>query len=218
MGAASKAGTPETSHCAGICRSREKNSRPGPADSVFFQGHGIGPQLDGGLLLARYCVRSQEGRQQSPGRLQPGPSLNPKRAANYVWRAIVDADQKAYVQAIADLNQALTLEPRYDWAYYHRGRVKALQGNLEQALDDLDWAVTINLFNSQAFWERGKIHLQNKNYDIAIADFSKVIGSESKNYQAYYFRAQAYQALGEAAKAQEDLRKFNELKAQVKGN
>lgn len=138
--------------------------------------------------------------------------LNPKRAANYIWRAIALANQGDYDRALADLNQALVLEPRYGWAYFHRGRVRALRGQLDQALGDLDWAVIIDPFDSPAFLERGKIHLKKKAYDIAVADFSKSIGSDSKNYLAYYFRAQAYQALGETAKAQADSDKYHELK------
>jgi len=146
-------------------------------------------------------------------------SLKPDRAANYIWRAKVFSQQKAYDKALVDLNRALVLDPKSSWAYYHRGRIHVLQDNLDKALEDLDWALVLDGFNDEAYFERGKIHLKKKAYDIAVSDLSKAIPLFYKDqvWQVYYYRAQAFEGLGETAKARADWDKVKKLNPNFKG-
>lgn len=145
-------------------------------------------------------------------------SLNPRHAEYYVSRANLFLRQDKYAPALADLNQALRLDPKNFSAYLARGRIQVHQGNLDQALSDFDQAVRLSPLDAAPFYERGKVRLAQQVYGPAIADFSKAVAFHPRYAEAYYYRAQAYQTLGESAKAQADLEKFRFLKPDAKTN
>jgi len=107
-------------------------------------------------------------------------------------------------KAMADLNQALAQDPSLHSVYIYRGRVHAGTGRQEAAINDFSQAIALHPMEYSAYVERGKVHFESKAYDSALSDFSRAISLQPHLAGLYKYRAQTYEALGEAGKARAD--------------
>ena len=129
-------------------------------------------------------------------------------------------------KALTDYNSVIKRIPSA-MAYYARGNVHlqlSIQGNehyLKPALADLDQAITIEprfanayISRAQTYTHLGDQALATKDYTHAIKLYTDVIqtwqGESSALMQVYYWRAFAYQKLGEADKAKKDTLKIQQ--------
>ena len=128
--------------------------------------------------------------------------------------------------ALADYKTVIKRQPSAV-AYYTRGNTYLqlfLQGNedhLKTALADMDQAIALERRFARAYMSRGLIyeHLDkhtaaSADYTHALALFTETIqtwqGDANALIQVYYWRASAYQQLGEIAEAQKEIREANE--------
>ena len=136
-----------------------------------------------------------------------------KRAETYFKRGDIQ-------KALTDYNNAIKRVPSAT-AYYARGNVYlqlSIQGNgnyLKPALADLDQAIAIEsrfanayISRAQTYAHLGEQTLATNDYTQAIELFTDVIqtwqGESNALIQVYYWRAFAYQKLGEMDKAEKD--------------
>lgn len=134
--------------------------------------------------------------------------------------------EQGYVQnALADYDTVIKRQPSAV-AYYTRGNIYLqlfLQGNedrLKLALVDLDQAIALETRFARAHISRGLIYEHLGEHAAAIADYTHALslftetiqtwqGDANALIQVYYWRAVAYQKLGEVAKAQTEIREAN---------
>ncbi len=74
-------------------------------------------------------------------------AFNPQDAEAHNNRGNTYAQLQRYEQALADLNQALTLNPYYTDAYYNRGLIYYQLGKISQTKKD--WEKAASLFRQQ---------------------------------------------------------------------
>jgi tetratricopeptide (TPR) repeat protein len=64
---------------------------------------------------------------------------------------------------------------------------------------------------AEAYNNRGRCHLDDRSFEEAIADFNSAIDMQPNYAAAFFNRGRAYQAVGEAALAQSDMKRAYEL-------
>lgn len=135
-------------------------------------------------------------------------------ASEYHEMSVQNTKNGNYIEAVADLEQAIKLDPTYNgyygWVllyYYH---------DYEKALKHLELydALTPN-FNDAAVGEdvhflKGIAHMKLKNYAVAIIEFDKNIKHYTKTYgekwtnpYCSFYKGRCYQALNKLKKADE---------------
>ena len=141
-------------------------------------------------------------------------------------RAQTHFEQGHVQKALADYDIVIKRQPSAV-AYYTRGNTYlqlSLQGNedrLKAALADLDQAIALERRFARAYMSRGLIYEHLGEHEAAIADythasalFTETIqtwqGDANALIQIYYWRAVAYQKLGEVAKAEKEIGEANE--------
>ena len=117
--------------------------------------------------------------------------------------------------AIEDLSRAIKLGPQDAPSYLRRGMCLVRTRQDEPALADFNRALEIKADMPLALNGRGGIHLRRRNYAEAIRDFDAALRINPRLAQAYANRARAKRALGNITGADEDLRKFEELKGEI---
>ena len=134
--------------------------------------------------------------------------------------------EQGHVQkALADYDTVIKRQPSAV-AYYTRGNTHLqlfLQGNedrLKPALADLNQAIALETRFARAYISRGLIYEHLGKQTSATADYTHTLALFTQTIQTwqgdanalihvYYWRAVAYQKLGEVAKAQKEIREAN---------
>ena len=147
------------------------------------------------------------------------PNVMLKRAETYFKRGDTE-------KALADYNSVIKRVPSAT-AYYNRGNVYlqlSIQGNaryLKPALSDLDQAIATEprfanayISRAQTYAHLGEQTFATNDYTHAIELYTDVIqtwqGESNALIQVYYWRAFAYQKLGEADNAEKDTVKIEQ--------
>ena len=140
-------------------------------------------------------------------------------------RAHIYLDQGNIHNALTDYSTVIKRQPSAV-AYYTRGNVYlqlSIQGNkdhLKSALADLDQAIILETRFARAYISRGLIYeylgeqvSATADYTHALALFTETIqtwqGDANALIQVHYWRAFAYQKLGEVNKAEKEISKAN---------
>jgi len=111
-------------------------------------------------------------------------SLN-DRGMSYLQLGLAD-------QAIADLEQSISIDTLYPNAYNNRGWYHYLKGNISAAFHDFNKAIQLNPDMVEAYLNRGLTYLLENNQHKAIADFSEAIKRNSTDPRPYINRAYVY--------------------------
>ena len=89
--------------------------------------------------------------------------------------------QRKVDQAIASLEQAITLNPRHDWAYIRLGTAYYVRTqDLQQSEQALLQAIMLSPQNKWAYYHLGEIYQQAGNLDQAIAMYQKTLEIDSQ--------------------------------------
>jgi eukaryotic-like serine/threonine-protein kinase len=95
-------------------------------------------------------------------------------------------------EAIAELNQVVTLWPSSDDAYRRLGRAYLTSGKKEQAIKALETAITINPYHWVNHGQLGYAHISLADYQKAAAAFRKSIELEPENSVSHNDLGAAY--------------------------
>jgi tetratricopeptide (TPR) repeat protein len=127
--------------------------------------------------------------------------------------------KKEYDRALADQSEAIRIDAAFADAFYNRC-IRNLKEDYDQALGDCSRAIELgpsanamspsgarlgdDVTSSDYYRERGFTYLRKREYDHAIADFDNAIRLNPKNPKSFENRGLAYEAKGDAARAQAD--------------
>ncbi len=138
---------------------------------------------------------------------------NPRNAVAFRNRGVVHVLRTEYDAAIRDYTDAITIDAKYALAYGGRARAYALKKDFDNALPDYDKAIELDPRFAWAYNGRGVVYAYLKKFDRAIEDFTTAIGIDGRFIEAYENRASAYRRNNEPEKAEADIRKVKQLKA-----
>lgn len=106
-----------------------------------------------------------------------------KQQGTKVPSSAVGDVQLAYLQAIKDLDRAISIEPASAYLYYNRGCIYARLKNVKQAIENFDEAIRLRPNMAEAYYNRGLIYVELADYPSGFADLSKA--GELGLYSAY---------------------------------
>ncbi|MBT5914301.1 MAG: hypothetical protein HOH59_15950 [Rhodospirillaceae bacterium] len=171
------------------------------AVSIFYSGD----NLDGASRLEilerdipkkQFYLRSQVLAQASQAWLLAGEtgratrllsksiSLYPYNPEVYLDRATINIDQLKYLQALNDLDQAITLNSNFTDAYLYRAYVKRFMKDLEGALIDLEYVLNNLPGLPLALLERGFIRKLSGDLLGARQDWEQIIKQAPSSEEA----------------------------------
>lgn len=108
-------------------------------------------------------------------------------------RAMDEAEDYQYQDAIRSLDFAIELDPTYAEAYFERGELHYETEIYSQAIKDYGQAIEHGYDDViTAYYSRGRSHIQWYDYTKAIRDFNSVIERDPDYTNAYYWRGRSY--------------------------
>lgn len=158
--------------------------------------------------------------------LNKAAELNPTNSTVYFYRAVIYlSDLKDYSKALDDFTRAIELEKQDSLlAMYHNFRAgiyKELK-RYDEAIADYTRAIELEKTDGAKvmhYFKRAELYRELKNFSAAIADYTRMIDLMDKDESTkillariYQLRGECYKALGDTAKAQADMKKYEELK------
>ena len=93
----------------------------------------------------------------------------------YYYRGMLKAENGEYLDAINDMNEAISINPKNPSPYVNRGNYQRLLGRPRLAIKDLDYAILLNYAGKDAFFFRGLSYIQTNNDDSALRDLNKFL-------------------------------------------
>lgn len=149
---------------------------------------------------------------------------NPKvRADLLLQRAIAFADAQNYSDAIADLNDYLSVEKmsvigRWTRAVcqtllnsYDSSKGQNVSMKVAQAEGDFAEAIKLAPKNAYLYFDRANMFADLKNYERAVSDYTHALQLDARLAEAYYNRGIVYYRMGKHDAARQDLSKAGEL-------
>lgn len=118
---------------------------------------------------------------------------------------VQSAIRKDPQKAVFYFSKAIKEKPNDSKAYLKRAFQYCWLKKFDEAKADYDMAISIDPKNAKIFRERGCLFGRTRRYEDAIKDFTESIRLDPKISTPYLDRARAYQALGQADKAQKDI-------------
>jgi tetratricopeptide (TPR) repeat protein len=100
-------------------------------------------------------------------------------------------------EAIAELDDAISLDPTNADAYNQRGYLRFEEGNLEQAYADFNKAIDLDPTHAVAFFNRANVRFELGGYQWAITDYDQAIALDPDYHVAYNNRGNARRRLGD---------------------
>jgi len=141
-------------------------------------------------------------------------AISPDYQKAYFNRGLARESAGQFQAAIEDFSTAVKLNPQDVHAYVHRGICLVRTHQDDQAFLDFNRALEINPELPVPLNGRGGILLRRRNYIEAIRDFDAALRINPRFAPAYANRARAKRALGNIAGANNDRKKFEELKGE----
>jgi len=119
-------------------------------------------------------------------------------------------------EAIQDFDKSLEINPEIYESYKFRGDLYGAIRQYEKSVADLNIYLQHFPNDAEQYFNRGLSHYKLKHHREAIADYDKCLELNPGFAQAYLGRSNAYNAIGEAAKAEADLKQFEKLQTEGK--
>jgi tetratricopeptide (TPR) repeat protein len=204
---------------------------PEPALEVFTQGNRLFPgsvRILIGLGAARFALGSYN---QAVQQVCAASDLNPSDPVPYLFLGRMQSaqttssdDTRSSAGVVEKLHRFVTLQPQNAEAnyYYAVGLWK-----LRKAPEDAASAVQIENFlknairlepmNGAAYLQLGILHSEQKDYPQAISDYQHALQTNAQAQmpmqveEAHFRLAQAYRQVGDAVKAEAELREYSQI-------
>lgn len=152
--------------------------------------------------------------------------LEPDRVEFYALMAEMEKTATSTSPCIAqDLKRFLTLQPENALANYYYAMTLWKQqrtspsspqvANVERLLEK---AVSLDSHFGDAFLQLGMLHEQNGEAEQAVNDFDSCIATSPKLAECHYRLGLAYRRQGEAAKADAEIRKYQQAQSAENAN
>jgi TonB family protein len=189
-----------------------RERRQEDAVAMFAKASALDPKM-AHAWAGRARVAFQENRYgESIKNLDEALRLQPGNAMWHDLRGLAYSHSGQHKRAIEDYNRAIELNPSAPAGFYNnRGWALNETGQPERAIGDLDRAIAMEPAYQTAYENRALAWFRLKEYGRAIADYTAAMDVRPTPWQ-YEKRAEARRAAGDAAGADEDMRKAAELR------
>lgn len=116
-------------------------------------------------------------------------------------KALWEANQGHYEEAIALFNRLISYEPECAEHYVNRGLVYARSQQWENAMADYDRAIEIDDELDKAYSNRANLHARNQDWAEAISDYDDAIDLNPLNTRARLNQAITFREMGNLEEA-----------------
>lgn len=126
--------------------------------------------------------------------------------------------------ALNHTKTALAIDPRQPEPWFNKGMIhisksasggeKDISKALHSALEAFDQSIKLAPNFSDAFVGRGVVNFRLGDFNESIADCTKAISFDERNALAFLHRSHASKAVGDFAKATQDMRRYRQLSDQ----
>ncbi len=159
------------------------------------------------------CLVMLNRAQEAVPDLTRSLELEPRSPEAYYFRAVAQEKTGNPTAATDDYGKALDLNPNYVEALVNRGLLLFNAGKLDGAIADYSAALRIAAPNVQPMIlnNRANAYLQTGKLNEALEDASQAVRVNPKYARGYQTRAAVYTRLGQADKAQADLKAAQQL-------
>lgn len=128
-------------------------------------------------------------------------------AEEYLQQGQNKIEEKKYLSAIRDLDQAILLDSNLTEAYYSRAVAEMYENLTGNAITDYSKAIELNIDNiDQVYFERAYARSLERDLEGTLADYTYLIENASGEYaeRSYMMRANIYGNIGEFELAETD--------------
>lgn len=130
----------------------------------------------------------------------------------YAARGNAYQRQRKYLQALADVNMAVSLDPKADYLYVDRARVHAFLGDMELATSDAERAIALNPESGRAIGVMALIDVINERWEDALPRPTTAIEKMPNEASFYELRAGVYKEVGDTVSSDADLEQAQRIR------
>lgn len=124
------------------------------------------------------------------------------------FRATVLCKLGRHAEALLDLDRAIVAQPANGQFYRVRAIARVGAGMPDRALEDGEWMVAHTPQDAESFYARGMALAGLRRAREAVADFDEVLRRRPELIYPLAARAEVYELLGDAIRAQADRAEF----------
>lgn len=190
---------------------------PEPASEVFANGNRLFPRSVR-MLIGMGAARFAQGAfEQAVQRIAEASDLNPNDSVPYLFLGRIQSAESTPSEKIVEkLQRFIAQQPENAEAnyYYAVGLWKLRKGpqdSVEQVESLLRNAIHLDPHFGAAYLQLGILHSDQRADAQAISDYQHAIQSDPQMEEAHYRLAQAYRQMGDAAKADAELKSYDRI-------
>jgi tetratricopeptide (TPR) repeat protein len=192
---------------------------PEPSLQVFTKGNRLFPNSARMLIGLGAAFFSQGSYDQAVQRICEASDLDPNNPVPYLFLGkIQSAEAPPSERIVEKLQRFHAKQPENAEANYYfamslwKSRAPSENSlNTEQIESLLDHAIRLDPKFAAAYFQLGILHSEQQDYRKAISDYQQAIQFDPKMQEAHYRLAQAYRKVGDAAKAEAELTRCDQI-------
>jgi tetratricopeptide (TPR) repeat protein len=192
---------------------------PEPSLQVFTKGNRLFPNSARMLIGLGAAFFSQGSYEQAVQRICEASDLDPNNSIPYLFLGKIQSAEAPPSEKIAEkLQRFHAKQPENAEANYYfamslwKSRAASQDSlNAGQIESLLDHAIQLDPKFAAAYFQLGILHSEQQDFRKAISDYQQAIQSDPKMQEAHYRLAQAYRKVGDAAKAEAELARCDQI-------
>lgn len=140
--------------------------------------------------------------------------VHPSYYNGYMSRSAMNIERGDTVQALKDIDKAISLDKYTSYAYAQRAMLLAVQEEYKAALEDMNEALRLNPEIVNYYINRGLIRYHLNDLRGTMADYDRVLDLDKNNLVAYYNRGLLRAQVGDRNRAIDDFTHVIRLEAE----
>jgi tetratricopeptide (TPR) repeat protein len=191
---------------------------PEPAIEVFTRGNFIFPRSERMLIGLGAALFAHGSNDDAIKRLCQASDLNPDDPSPYLFLGKMQRAEAAPAPEVFEkMHRFLTLHPESAQANYYYAvalwklrKAQPGQASLQEITALLDKSVHLDPKMAAANLQLGIVRFEGGDFREAISDYQRAIALDPHMEEAHYRLAQAYRQNGEADKAKDEVKRYEE--------
>lgn len=191
---------------------------PEPAQEVFTRGNELFPHSVRMLVGVGASWFARGSYDQAVQKISAASDLNPNDPMPYLFLGMMqDAETTPSRQAVEKLHRFVTQQPENAEANYYYavglwklGQAQQNAGSAAEIETLLRKAIHLDPKSGPAYLQLGILHAAHEDYQQAITDYLQAIRADPGMAEVHYRLAQVYRRTGDAAKAEAELRIYEQ--------